>query len=59
MNITEQLINQVSALISGNTTYDTYQKRWKYLLESYIGGDEYRKAQYLTRYQLEIGRAHV
>ena len=53
MNITEQLLQEVSALISGNPTYDTYQKRWKYLLESYMGGDEYRKAQYLTRYQLE------
>ena len=53
MNITEQLLQEVSALISGNATYDTYQKRWKYLLESYMGGDEYRKAQYLTRYQLE------
>lgn len=59
MNITEQLINQVSALISGNTTYDTYQKRWKYLLESYIGGDEYRKAQYLTRYQLETNSEYL
>ena len=59
MNITEQLLQEVSALISGNATYDTYQKRWKYLLESYMGGDEYRKAQYLTRYQLETNSEYL
>ena len=59
MNITEQLLQEVSALISGNATYDTYQKRWKYLLESYMGGEEYRKAQYLTRYQLETNSEYL
>jgi hypothetical protein len=59
MNITEQLLQEVSALISGNATYDTYQKRWKYLLESYMGGDEYRKAQYLTKYQLETNSEYL
>ena len=53
MNITETLRSEISALISGNHLYDTYYKRWKYLLESYIGGEEYRRAQNLIRYQLE------
>jgi hypothetical protein len=53
MNITETLRSEIAALISGNHLYDTYYKRWKYLLESYIGGEEYRRAQNLVRYQLE------
>jgi len=53
MNITETLRSEIAALISGNHLYDTYYKQWKYLLESYIGGEEYRRAQNLIRYQLE------
>jgi hypothetical protein len=53
MNIIETLSNEVAQLISGNNIYQSYQARWKYLLESYIGGEEYRRAQHLTRYQLE------
>ena len=53
MNVIETLSNEVAQLISGNNIYQSYQARWKYLLESYLGGEEYRKAQHLTRYQLE------
>ena len=53
MNILETLSNDVAQLVSGNDIYTSYQYRWKYLLESYIGGEEYRRAQHLTRYQLE------
>jgi hypothetical protein len=53
MNILETLSNDIAQLVSGNDIYTSYQYRWKYLLESYIGGEEYRRAQHLTRYQLE------
>ena len=53
MNITETLRSEIAALISGNHLYDTYYKRWKYFLESYIGGEEYRRAQNLQKFQLE------
>jgi hypothetical protein len=53
MNAIETLSNEVAQLISGNQIYQAYQARWKYLLESYVGGEEYRRAQHLTRYQLE------
>jgi hypothetical protein len=33
--------------------YQSYFPQWQYLLESYVGGQEYRDAQHLTRYQLE------
>lgn len=41
--------------ISANETYDRYQERWEYLLESYVGGEDYRRAGHLTQYQLETG----
>ena len=53
MNVLETISNEVSTLVSGNDIYNTYQPRWKYLLESYMGGEEYRRAGHLTRYQLE------
>ncbi len=53
MNVVETLKQEIAGLISGNRIYDTYQPQWTYLLESYLGGEEYRKARHLTRYQLE------
>lgn len=40
-------------LISGNTTYNYNFPRWKFLLESYLGGEMYRSGEHLTKYQLE------
>lgn len=59
MNVIETLSKEVSNVISGNTTYSTYFDQWKYLLESYIGGLEYRQAKHLTRYQLETDAEYV
>ena len=49
----EKISTEATKLIQGNEFYDAYQKRWKFLLESYMGGEEYRRAGHLTRYQLE------
>jgi hypothetical protein len=53
MDAIQTLSTEVAAILSANTTYQTYQSQWKYLLESYVGGREYRNAGHLTRYQLE------
>lgn len=53
MNVTQTLEQEIAAIVSGNKLYNTYISQWKYLLESYLGGDEYRQAGHLTRYQLE------
>ena len=53
MDQIEKLSTEIQQLLSGNSTYDTYRSQWRYLLESYIGGEEYRRAQHLHRYQLE------
>jgi len=38
---------------SGNETYSRNQLRWKFLLDSYTGGQAYREGAYLQRYALE------
>lgn len=53
MNATETLKEEINAILSSNEIYNAYKTRWQYLLESYMGGDEYRRAEHLTRYQLE------
>lgn len=45
--------NEVTTLLTGNDIYHTYRDQWQFLLESYMGGDEYRQAGHLMRYQLE------
>lgn len=53
MNVVETLTQEIAAIVSGNKLYESYSAQWRYLLESYLGGEEYRRAQHLTRYQLE------
>lgn len=53
MDQIKTLSNQVQQAMSGNELYTTYYKIWRYYLESYIGGEEYRAAGHLVRYQLE------
>ena len=50
---TELIANEVAKVLSENDTYNSYKDRWRYLLESYIGGDEYRNAGHLIRYATE------
>jgi len=38
---------------AANTTYSRNQQRWKFLLDSYTGGQAYREGAYLQRYALE------
>jgi hypothetical protein len=54
----EQIILQVNKVTAGNLTYITYQPRWKALLDAYLGGAEYRKGKYLTKYQLETAQEY-
>jgi len=51
--IIQTIEEQISQVTSANLLYTEYYSRWKYLLASYLGGDEYRVGAYLTRYQLE------
>ena len=53
MDVSQTLSTEIASVIAANEIYDTYLPQWKYLLESYLGGEEYRRAGHLTRYQLE------
>ena len=53
MDAIQRLNEAIANVISGNELYDTYKDTWQYWLESYIGGEEYRRAEHLVRYQLE------
>jgi len=46
-------------LLLGNSIYNDNIERWRFLYNSYIGGDEYRKGGYLTRYQLESDQEYA
>lgn len=53
MDASQTLSQEISAILSNNQIYTGYYAQWKYLLESYLGGHEYRNACHLARYQLE------
>jgi hypothetical protein len=53
MDISQIIATEANSVLSGHQIYTTYQPRWEYLFESYIGGEEYRSAGHLHRYQLE------
>jgi len=44
---------------AGNTTYSRNQLRWKFLLDSFTGGQAYREGAYLQRYALESDREYA
>ena len=49
----DAITDEINKILSGNEVYNSYKLQWQYLLESYVGGDEYRRAGHLIRYQLE------
>ena len=53
MDASQIASNEIAVLLTGNNIYHTYKEQWQFLLESYMGGDEYRQAGHLMRYQLE------
>lgn len=53
MAIIQTVEEQLARLGSYNRMYNYNRNNWKYLLVSYLGGDDYRRAGLLTRYQLE------
>jgi len=47
------LQNQISQSVQGNTWYNDMKAQWQFWLESYLGGEDYRQAGHLVKYQLE------
>jgi len=49
----QTLVEDYTRLAMVNREYGRNRSRWQFLLDSYIGGEDYRRAGYLTKYQLE------
>ena len=50
MNAIEQIVDDASQFLTGNSTYNEYKDQWQFLFESYVGGQAYKDAGHLTRY---------
>ena len=53
MTIIRTIEEQINEVLTSNQLYRDYEYQWQYLLESYIGGSEYRDAGHLTHYVQE------
>lgn len=53
------LQNAYNELASANTLYNNYKARWQFLLESYLGGEEYRSGKHLTIYKTETSAEYA
>lgn len=49
----QTLLDDYTALASTHWLYMRNRDRWQFLYESYVGGEEYRRAGHLTKYVLE------
>jgi hypothetical protein len=49
----QTLVEDYVRLSMVNREYGRNRSRWQFLLDSFIGGDDYRRAGYLTKYSLE------
>ena len=58
MDAIQTLDSDINSYLSGNPTYNSYKDYWRYLFESYIGGEEYRNAGHLVKYQNESSREY-
>lgn len=59
MNVTQTLESEIAGIVSGNKLHQSLKPEWKYLLESYLGGKEYRDAGHLTKYLLETDEEYA
>lgn len=46
----QNIIDEYTQITSTNLLYQRYEDHWQFLLNSYMGGQEYKDAGYLTRY---------
>ena len=53
MDAIDSIESQIAQYAGGNDLYNEYHDYWQFLLESYVGGEEYENAGHLVKYQLE------
>lgn len=59
MSASDTLDTQLSNIGSTNLIYNENRANWKFLLDSYMGGVDYKQGNYLTRYQLETNAEYA
>ena len=59
MAIIQSVEEQLARLGSYNKIVNYNRVQWRYQLESYLGGDDYRRGNHLTRYQLETDKEYT
>ena len=53
MKASDQITSAAAQAVAANTIYSSYESQWKFLLESYLGGETYKEAGHLVKYQNE------
>ena len=59
MTVMQTVDQQLSAVLSEKELYTQYTGRWKYLLQSYLGGQDWQDGANLTQYQQETQTDYV
>jgi hypothetical protein len=59
MTVMQTIDEQLSAVLSTKEVYTNYEGRWRYLLQSYLGGQDWRDGANLTQYQMETATDYV
>jgi len=54
----QTLLDDYTALNSTHWLYTRNRDRWQFLYESFVGGEEFRRAGHLTKYQLETANEY-
>lgn len=55
----QTLVDAYQRAISTNQLYSRNRARWQFYLDSYNGGDDFRRGAYLTRYALETDQDYA
>jgi hypothetical protein len=58
LQVNQTSLERYLRITTSNYLYNDYKSRWQFYLESYLGGEEYRQAGHLTRYQLETPKEY-
>lgn len=59
MKASDQITSAAVQAVAANTIYSSYESQWKFLLESYLGGETYKEAGHLVRYQNESAQEYT
>lgn len=59
MSASQTIADEVAKVLSTNSLYRDNKKSWRYLLESYLGGEEYTKAGHLVKYANETSAEYA